>query len=144
MLLLYFFLFYLWVVGERLNGRTVNGRTVVQLNGFCTFWMGQLLVPLYDTIALISILLCLFMKKTKIYLALYEIFISRGVLAPSSAKYKVLRRVLTPSSSKYKVPQFRYVSWQGNCSALFMVHFYSIGWQNTGCLLLDNGMSCLL
>ena len=44
------------------------------------------------------------MKKTKFYVALYEIFISRRVLAPSSAKYKVLRRVLAPSSSKYKVP----------------------------------------
>ena len=43
------------------------------------------------------------MKKTKFYVALYEIFISRRVLAPSSAKYKVLRRVLAPSSSKYKV-----------------------------------------
>ena len=67
------------------------------------------------------------MKKTKFYVVLYEIFISRRVFAPSSAKYKVLRRVLAPSSSKYKVPQFRYVSWQVNCSALFMVHFYSIG-----------------
>ena len=52
------------------------------------------------------------MKKTKFSVALYEIFISRRVLAPSSAKYKV--------------PQFRYVSWQVNCSALFMVHLYSI------------------
>ena len=87
------------------------------MNGFCTFWMVQLLVPLYDAIALISILLCLFMKKTKFYVALYEIFISRRVLAPSPAKYKVLRRVLAPSSSKYKVPQFRYIRWQVNCSA---------------------------
>ena len=67
------------------------------------------------------------MKKTKFYIALYEIFISRRVLAPSSAKYKVTRRVLAPRSSKYKVPQFRYASWQVNCSALFMAHFYSIG-----------------
>ena len=29
-----FDLFYLWVVGERLNGRTVNGHMVVRLNGF--------------------------------------------------------------------------------------------------------------
>ena len=81
------------------------------------------------------------MKKSKFYVALYEIFISRRVLAPSSAKYKVLRRVLAPSSSKYKVLrrvlapssskykvlQFRYASWQVNCSALFMARFYSIG-----------------
>ena len=67
------------------------------------------------------------MKKTKFYVALHEIFISRRVLAPTSAKYKVLRRVLAPSSSKYKVLRFRYASWQVNCSALFMAHFYSIG-----------------
>ena len=58
------------------------------------------------------------MKKTKFYVALYEIFISRRVLAPSSAKYKVPRRVLAPSSFKYKVMRFRYASWQVNCSAL--------------------------
>ena len=34
------------------------------------------------------------MKKTKFYVALYEIFISRRVLAPSSAKYKVLGEFL--------------------------------------------------
>ena len=31
---------------------------------------------------------CLFMKKTKFYVALYKIFISRRGLAPRSAKYK--------------------------------------------------------
>ena len=79
--------------------------------------MGQLLIPLYDAIALISILLCSFMKKTKFYVALYEIIISRRVLTPSSAKYKVLRRVLAPSSSKYKLLRFRYISCQVNYSA---------------------------
>ena len=68
----------------------------------------------------------LFIKKTKFYVALYEMFISRRLLALSSAKYKVLRRVLAPSSSKYKVPQFRYASWQVNCSALFMEHAFTL------------------
>ena len=63
------------------------------------------------------------MTKTKFYVALYEIFISRRVLAPSSAKYKCLGEFLLLALPNTKCCDFRYASWQVNCSALLWYTF---------------------